>query len=148
MARAAFRIVIADDHALFRDGLKSLLKLQADVKVVGEAESTEELASILEHTPCDLVLLDLGMERNALIDIEALATRVRVIVVTASELPVDALDAMRSGASAVVLKRFAGKTLMDAIRSVANGRGLVASFVATPPRVRTAPSPPGPTHTA
>jgi DNA-binding NarL/FixJ family response regulator len=115
------RIVIADDHALFRQGLKSLLKLQAEVIVVGEAETIEQLHAILAETACDLVLLDLGMERNSLGDIQALATRQSVIVVTANEQPQDALEAIRAGACAVVFKRFAVETLMEAIRTVAGG---------------------------
>ena len=122
MTHTPLRVVIADDHGLFRDGLKSLLKLQAEVEVVGEAENLDELARILQCTSCDVLLLDLGMERNSIVDIAGLAERVRVVVVTASELPADALDAMRSGASAVVLKRFAGQMLMDAIRTVAAGQ--------------------------
>ena len=117
----AVRIVIADDHSLFRQGLKSLLKLQADVTVVGEAERLDDLSSILTETACDLLLLDLGMERNSLIDIAAFARQVRVIVVTASEQPEDAAEAIRGGARAVVFKRFAVETLMAAIHAVVQG---------------------------
>jgi DNA-binding NarL/FixJ family response regulator len=115
------RLTIADDHALFRQGLRSLLRLQPDVTVVGEVERAADLSALLVQTPCDVLLLDLGMERNSLIDIEALAARVRVVVVTASEQPEDAADAFRAGACAVVLKRFAVETLMDAIRAAAQG---------------------------
>ena len=116
---AELRIVIADDHALFREGLKSLLKLQAGITVVGETDRADDLSTILARTPCDILLLDLGMERNSLIDIDALASQVRVVVVTASEQPEEALEAMRSGARAVVFKRYAVHTLMDAIRAAA-----------------------------
>jgi DNA-binding NarL/FixJ family response regulator len=61
------------------------------------------------------------MERNALADIDALGKRVPVIVLTASEVPADAVAAVRKGARAVVFKRFAVETLMDAIRMVASG---------------------------
>jgi len=120
-ASIPWRVVIADDHALFRAGLKSLLRLQAEISVVGEAERTDELISILAETPCDILLLDLGLERSSLLDIEALATRMLVIVVTANEQPEDALEAVRAGARAVVFKRFAIETLMEAIRVVAEG---------------------------
>ncbi|MGD0948874.1 MAG: response regulator transcription factor [Candidatus Binatia bacterium] len=115
------RIVIADDHALFRQGLKALLQLQPEVTIVGEVGRLDELTPLLASTPCDLLLLDLGMERNSLVDIQALTSQVSVIVVTASEQPGDALEAIRSGARAVVLKRFAVQTLMDAIRTVVEG---------------------------
>jgi DNA-binding NarL/FixJ family response regulator len=115
------RIILADDHELFRQGLTSLLKHQPDVTIVAETDRVEALRSLLDATPCDLLLLDLQMERSALGDIEALATRVPVVVVTASELVGDALGAIRLGARAVVFKRYAVETLMDAIRAVIRG---------------------------
>lgn len=115
------RILIADDHLLFRQGLKSLLKSEAGVVVVGETDRADGLASVLDRTPCDVLLLDLQMERNSLEDITALATKVPVVVLTASEGAADAQAAIRLGARAVVLKRFAVETLMDAIRAVIAG---------------------------
>jgi two-component system, NarL family, response regulator len=115
------RIVIADDHLLFRQGLTSLLKHEPEVTIVGETERADELAALLTRTPCDQLILDLQMERNVLADISTLALRVRVIILTASEVPSDAVDAIRQGARAVVFKRFAVETLMDAIRTVAAG---------------------------
>ncbi len=115
------RLMIADDHALFRQGLHSMLRLQEDVTVVGEVDKASELAAALASTPCDVLLLDLLMERSALEDIAALAEQVRIIVVTASERPEDALAAVRLGARAVVRKRFAIETLMAAVRAVADG---------------------------
>jgi DNA-binding NarL/FixJ family response regulator len=118
---APLRIVIADDHALFRQGLKSLLKLHPTVTVVGEVERIGDLKTLLADVPCDVLLLDLGMERNAVVDIQALAPQVHVVVVTASEQPEDAVEAIRMGARAVVFKRFAVETLMAAIDAVREG---------------------------
>src|SRR5262249_25792077 len=73
------------------------------------------------QTPCDALLLDLQMDRNVLGDIERLGALVPIIVLTASEIPSDAVAAVRKGARAVVFKRFAVETLMDAIRTVARG---------------------------
>jgi DNA-binding NarL/FixJ family response regulator len=115
------RVVIADDHALFRQGLRSLLQLSEEVTVVAEVERADDLVPRLREVPCDLVLLDLQLERSALIDIETLAAQVKVIVVTASERPEDALSALRAGAQGVVFKRFAIETLRDAIHAVAEG---------------------------
>jgi DNA-binding NarL/FixJ family response regulator len=116
------RIAIADDHALFRQGLKSLLALRDDVAVVGETDRVDGLGPLLASTPCDILLLDLQMDRSSLVEITALAARVKVIVVTASEQPEDALAVIRAGASGVVFKRFAIEQLMDAIDAVANGQ--------------------------
>ena len=118
---APLRMIIADDHALFRQGLRSMLRLEPGVVVVAEVERVADLAPILAETRCDVLLLDLQMDRNALADIEGLARRVRVLVVTASEQPSEALAALRAGARAVVFKRFALETLMDAVRAVVDG---------------------------
>ena len=120
-ARAPLRIAIADDHALFRQGLRSMLALQEGVRVVAEVDRVGLLAPLLEETPSDILLLDLQMERSSLSDIEELARRVSVVVVTASERPEDALGALRAGARAVVFKRFAIETLMTAIEAVSEG---------------------------
>src|SRR5579862_9039988 len=108
------RVIIADDHLLFRQGLKALLKSEPEVEVVGETERVADLPALLARTACDQLLLDLQMERSVLADIEALALQVPIIVLTASEVPADAVVAIRRGARAVVLKRFAVETLMDA----------------------------------
>lgn len=115
------RIVLADDHALFRQGLRSLLRQQPDLEVVGEVERASDLLSVLGATPCDLLLLDLQMERWMVSDIEALAQLTKVVVLTASERVEDGLAVLRLGARAVVQKRFAVETLMEAIRAVAEG---------------------------
>ena len=121
MAGDPIRVVIADDHALFRQGLKSLLRSRPDTVVVAETDRVEGLAALLAATPCDVLLLDLQMERSAVAEIETLATCARVIVVTANEYSDEPLAAMRAGARAVVYKRFAVETLLDAIRAVAGG---------------------------
>jgi len=118
---APLRIIIADDHALFRQGLKSMLKLQSDLTVVAEVDRVSELGPALTRTPCDILLLDLQMERNSLAEIAGLSRRVRVVVVTASENSAEALAALRAGARAVVFKRFAIETLMTALRAVRDG---------------------------
>lgn len=115
------RVIIADDHALFREGLKSLLRLQSDIDVVGEAERIAGLDEVLAAASCDVLLLDLSMERNSLADISVLAAKTKVVVVTANERTEDAISAVRAGASAVVFKRYAVATLMDAIRAAAGG---------------------------
>ncbi|MFN8628388.1 MAG: response regulator transcription factor [Candidatus Binatia bacterium] len=115
------RVVLADDHALFRAGLKSALALQPSVEVVGESPRLADLTPLLERVPCDVLLLDLQMERNALSEIPALAQKAAVVVVTASEAPEESLAAIQAGARGVILKRFAVDDLMQAIRTVAAG---------------------------
>jgi DNA-binding NarL/FixJ family response regulator len=115
------RVAIADDHALFRQGLKAMLRLEPDVTVVAELERAGDILPTIEQTPCDVLLLDLQMDRSAFADIETLAERAAVVVVTASERTEDALAALRAGARGLVFKRFALETLMAAIRAVLRG---------------------------
>jgi two-component system NarL family response regulator len=118
---APIRLIIADDHALFRGGLKSLLRRQKDMQIVAEVDNASSLKEVLEKNPCDVLLLDLQMERWTLSDIGDLARASKVLVLTASESVENAIAAMRLGARAVVQKRFAVQTLMEAIRAVALG---------------------------
>jgi len=115
------RVIIADDHALFREGLKSLLRLQEGVEVVAEVARAVDLAKTLDLVPCDILLLDLQMERSTLVDIEALTERTAIVIVTASENIMDGLEALRSGARGLVFKLFSVETLMTAMREVTAG---------------------------
>jgi DNA-binding NarL/FixJ family response regulator len=115
------RLIIADDHAIFRQGLKSVLRFQPEVEVVAEVGHSSDLDSALSRTPCDVLLLDLQMERWMTDDIERLARITTIVILTASERNADAIDAIRMGARAVVQKRFALETLMEAIQAAING---------------------------
>ena len=115
------RLMVADDHALFRQGLKSLLRRRREFQVVAEVDRASEVAQMLASTPCDVLLLDLQMERWTIYDIENFATATKVLVLTASEHTDDAISALKMGARGVVQKRFAIDTLMQAIRAVADG---------------------------
>jgi two-component system, NarL family, response regulator len=120
-ANPRVRLIVADDHALFRQGLRSLLALHRELEVVAEVHRASELLPSLAAHACDILLLDLQMERWLLDDIASLARLAQVVVLTASERTDDALAALRLGARAVVQKRFAIETLVTALRSVANG---------------------------
>jgi DNA-binding NarL/FixJ family response regulator len=119
--RAPLRIIIADDHAFFRRALKSMLNLQPDVAVVAEVDRVAEVASALAETPCDILLLDLQMDPSSLPDIAGFARCVPVVVITASQRSEDVFAALHAGARAVVCKRFAIETLMEALRAATEG---------------------------
>ncbi len=125
------RIIIADDHALFRQGLKSLLMLQADTQVVAEIESANDVEPVVSRSDSNVLLLDLQMDRWMMDDIPQLSRLTNVIVLTASESAENGVKALRLGAKGVVQKRFAIETLMMAVRSVADG------LVWMPPTVQT-----------
>jgi DNA-binding NarL/FixJ family response regulator len=129
---APTRLVIADDHRMFRQGLVSNLRLHSRVSVVGEVERADDLASALQRLEYDVLLLDLQMDRNVLCDVETLAERVPIVVVTANERTDAALGAIRAGARAVVFKRFAIETLLAAVDAVVTGQLWV------PPELRAA----------
>jgi DNA-binding NarL/FixJ family response regulator len=125
------RLIIADDHALFRQGLKSLLLLQSDIQVVAEIESANDIGPVVTATDCDVLLLDLQMDRWMMEDLPQLVRLTNVIVLTASESAENGVRALRLGAKGIVQKRFAIETLMRALRSVADG------LVWMPPAVQT-----------
>jgi two-component system, NarL family, response regulator len=125
------RLIIADDHALFRQGLKSLLMLQPDTQVVAEVESANDVESVISRTDSNVLLLDLQMDRWMMEDIPRFSRLTNVIVLTASESAENGVKALRLGARGVVQKRFAIETLMMAVRSVADG------LVWMPPTVQT-----------
>jgi two-component system NarL family response regulator len=130
----AIRLILADDHALFRQGLASLLRLEPDFEVIAEVERVGDLDRVLTETPCDMILLDLQMERWSMDEIPQLAQRASVIVLTATESAESGMAALRLGARAIVQKRFAIEFLVTAIRAVADGHvwmppALQAAFV-------------------
>lgn len=94
----------------------------AGMVVVAETNRADDVAPMITRAPCDVLLLDLQMERNALGEVKTLAARVKVIVVTADEPTEHALAAIRSGARAVVSKHFEIETLVAVIAAVAGGQ--------------------------
>jgi len=124
---APIRLIIADDHAVFRQGLKSLLATYDRFEVVAEVARSSDLEAIVSDTPCEVVVLDLQMDQWVMGEIEWLCRQVTVVVLTASESADDAKAALRLGARAVVQKRFALETLIGAIQAAVDG------FVSSPP---------------
>jgi two-component system nitrate/nitrite response regulator NarL len=119
------RILVADDHAIFRDGLRKLLGDADDVSIIGEASNGVECIKMLAKLKPDILLLDLRMpEKDGLAVLEEVnfeTTTTRVIVLTAAEDDRDVVRAMRLGARGVVLKQSASDLLLKSIRKVADG---------------------------
>jgi DNA-binding NarL/FixJ family response regulator len=124
-AKQVIRILVADDHAIFRDGLRKLLEVADDVQIVGEASNGVECTKMLAKFKPDILLLDLRMpEKDGLgvleeVNFDTLPTR--VIVLTAAEDDRDVVRAMRLGARGVVLKQSASDLLLKSIRKVYDG---------------------------
>ncbi|HEX9761247.1 MAG TPA: response regulator transcription factor [Candidatus Acidoferrales bacterium] len=123
--KTAIRVLIADDHAIFRDGLRKLLDSDDQVTVVGEASSGSECIQLLGKLKPDVLLLDLRMpDKDGLAVLEAVnfdTTPTRVIVVTAAEDDRDVVRAMRLGARGIVLKQSATDLLIKSIHKVHAG---------------------------
>jgi len=124
-AKQAIRILVADDHAIFRDGLRKLLADAEEIQIVGEASNGVECIKMLAKLKPDILLLDLRMpEKDGLGVLEEVnfdSTPTRVIVLTAAEDDRDVVRAMRLGARGVVLKQSASDLLVKAIRKVFDG---------------------------
>jgi two-component system response regulator NreC len=127
MAADRITIVLADDHAVVRSGLRFVLDAEDDLRVVAEAGTTDDAIRLTKaHRPAVLVL-DLNMPGSMSSSLEALpilaaeAPQTRVVILTMQEDPQFARQALAAGANAYVLKEAADAELVDAIRRAAAG---------------------------
>jgi NarL family two-component system response regulator LiaR len=127
-------VLIADDHAVVRQGLRTFLELQADIEVVGEAADGEEALAQAAALQPDVVLMDLVMPRLAGVEaierLRASGSAARVIVLTSFLDEDKVLPAVRAGAAGYLLKDVAPAQLVDAIRTVDRGEALLHPAVA------------------
>jgi NarL family two-component system response regulator LiaR len=128
------RVLIADDHAVVRQGLRTFLELQDDIEVVGDAADGEAaLAGVLRHEP-DVVLMDLVMPRvsgvEAIRRLRELRPETRVLVLTSFLDDEMLFPAVRAGAAGYLLKDVEPAELLRAIRTVADGEALLHPAVA------------------
>ena len=125
------RVVLTDDHKVVRDGIRWMLSGEADIEIVGEAESGEELLDLLATTPADIVLLDVRMPGmsglDALAAIASEAPDVKAIVLSMHDEPAYVRRAIELGAAGYLLKNADRTVLLDALRSVEAGHAYVQS---------------------
>jgi len=119
------RILIADDHPIFRDGLRRLLEAEQGFKVVAEACDGVEAVDFVRRFKPEILLLDLAMPRRpgieALRELNRESAAVRVILLTAAAEREQIVEALQLGARGVVLKDCGTEILMTSIRAVLNG---------------------------
>jgi DNA-binding NarL/FixJ family response regulator len=123
--KQAIRVLMADDHMIFRQGVRKLLEGEDDISIVGEAANGNDCIAMMAKFKPDILLLDINMpDKDGLavlqeINFDSLPTQ--VIVLTASEDDRDAVQAMRRGARGIVLKQSASDLLVKSIRRVYSG---------------------------
>jgi DNA-binding NarL/FixJ family response regulator len=148
---SAVRVVLVDDEAMVRVGLRMVLSGEPDLEVVGEAADGEEAVAVVLETRPDVVLMDIRMPRVDGIEgsrrVLAAAPDVKVVVLTTFDEDDYVEAALRSGVSGFLLKVAPPERLIDAVRTVAAGGGLldpgvtvrvIETFAASPVRARRA----------
>ncbi len=125
MSNTPIQILIADDHPIFRDGLRRLLESEPGLRVVGEAADGAEAVALAQQLNPDILLLDLAMPRmpgmEALRELTAAKHPVRTILLTASVDRPQIVEALQLGARGVVLKESATQVLLKSISAVMAG---------------------------
>jgi len=128
------RVLIADDHPLFRDGVAHSLSGKANITVIAQAESSEEALRLARELLPDVVLLDITMpERGGLAiasEIAVACPATKIIMLTVSEHEDDLLSAFKAGAQGYVLKGVSARELANIISTVADGEVYVTPALA------------------
>ena len=129
------RVVISDDHDLFRRGLRMVLEAEEDIEVVAEAADGQEAVTRVEELAPDVVLMDVRMPRMGGIEatrlIRQLFPATRIIVLTVSDEEDDIYGAVKAGANGYLLKEVSIEEVADAVRAVFAGQSLISPSLAS-----------------
>ena len=127
------RLIVIDDHPLFREGVAYTLHSQPDMEVVGQGESLDDAVQLARDYAPDLALFDINIPGGGIAAAAAVTTAhpaLKVIMLTASTDEDDLAAAMRAGARGYILKGVAARELVSIVRSVWQGEGYVAPALA------------------
>ena len=128
-----YKIVLADDHKILREGLKSLIEKDSYFRVVGQAKNGEELLSLLKTHRSDLVVLDLSMPQMdgiaTLKEIRRAFPKIKILILTMQKDQEHFKYAMASGAAGYILKEDAYDQLMLAIKIVLKGKSFISPTI-------------------
>lgn len=128
------RIVIADDHAVVREGTRTLLERETDMEVVGEAADGEEAISVIEKTKPDVAVLDISMPRLSGIEvtkrIKPHFPNMAILILTAYDNDEYVFALLEAGAAGYLLKDVHGREIVDAVRSVHAGESVLHPSIA------------------
>src|SRR5512136_1912964 len=121
-----YRIVIAEDHTILREGLRSLLSSSPDFEVVGEAEDGREAIRCVEKYKPDLILTDLSMPRmngmEAIREIKSQSPKTKILVLTVHRAEEYILNTLKAGANGYLLKDSTHAELVMAVQKVLSGK--------------------------
>ena len=130
----ALRVLIVDDHDLFRSGLRNLLEVEEGIEIIGEAAGGHEALRIVKELAPDVVVMDLNMPGMGGVEatrhITSLAPLTRVVMLTISDQDNDVIDAILAGACGYLLKDSSIQDLMTGIRAAARGESLISPTIA------------------
>ncbi len=129
------RVLVVDDHALFRRGLELVLSQETDVEVVGEATDGVEAVEAADELSPDVVLMDVRMPRASGIDaarkIRERLPATKILMLTVSDDERDLYEAILAGANGYLLKEVSIEEVADAVRAVARGHSLISPSMAS-----------------
>jgi two-component system NarL family response regulator len=129
------RVLVVDDHALFRRGLQMVLEQEEDIEVVGEAGDGAEAVERATDAVPDIVLMDVRMPKRGGIDactaIKDAVPSAKIIMLTISDEEADLYDAIKAGASGYLLKEISIEEVAAAIRAVNEGQSLISPSMAS-----------------
>jgi len=133
MKSKTIKVIIADDHALIREGIKQILELESDISVIGQAANGEEAFDMAIELNPDVVLLDINMPKlngiEALIKFKDLGIKSKVIILTIHEDKEYILKTLKLGANGYILKDSSADTLIEGIRAVYRGEKYIQPSV-------------------
>jgi DNA-binding NarL/FixJ family response regulator len=129
------KVLIVDDHALFRRGIAMVLEQEKDIELVGEAGDGAEAVAIVTTTLPDVVIMDVGMPRRGGIEatqqIKDISPHTKVVMLTAHDEEADLYDSIKAGASGYLLKDLPMEEIAAAIRSVQAGQSMISPSMAS-----------------
>jgi DNA-binding NarL/FixJ family response regulator len=132
---SVYQMIVADDHEIFRQGLKSLIAKDPELKIVGEASDGEDLLNLLNEVKCDLLVTDLSMPKmdgmSAIKEIRRKYPQIKIVVLTMLKDHEHFKHAMASGACGYLLKEDAYEQFTTACKRIVKGKQYVSPSVAS-----------------
>ncbi|WP_221563643.1 response regulator transcription factor [Alkalihalobacillus sp. TS-13] len=123
------KVLLIDDHAILRDGLKNIIAIEEDIAVVGELTSGEEFLETIETTEPDVILMDINLPDKNGIELTSLVKRTfpkcKVLILTMYKHDEYFMSALKAGADGYILKDAPSEEVIEAIHSVAEGNSIL-----------------------